>query len=48
MLDDELNHRAELGEGAVRNGEFSLATAHRGALIKRVPIRGDREASDGG
>jgi hypothetical protein len=39
----------ELGHGAVRSsGEFLLATSDRRALIKRVPIRGDREASDGG
>jgi len=35
----------ELGHGAVRpTGEFLLASSDRAALIKRVPIRGDREA----
>jgi hypothetical protein len=38
-----------LGERAVvRSGEFLLATSDRAALTKRVPIRGDREAFDGG
>jgi hypothetical protein len=33
----------ELGDGAVRSsGEFLLATSDRAALIKRVPIRGER------
>jgi ferredoxin-like protein FixX len=39
----------DLGEGAVmRSGEFLLATSDRRVLVKRVPIRGDREASGGG
>jgi hypothetical protein len=34
----------ELGDGAVTpSGEFLLATADRSALVKRVPILGDRE-----
>jgi hypothetical protein len=38
----------DLGEGAVvRSGEFLLATSDRRALIKRVPICGDQEATDG-
>ena len=39
----------DLGEHAVvPSGEFLLATSDREALIKRVPIRGDRGAFDGG
>lgn len=30
------------GDTAAPSGEFLLATTDRGALIKRVPIRGDR------
>ena len=33
----------ELSDGAARpSGEFLLASADRGALVKRVPIRGDQ------
>ena len=39
----------DLGRGAVvPSGEFLLATSDRAALLKRVPIRGDSETSDGG
>jgi hypothetical protein len=37
----------ELSDGAARpSGEFLLASTDRAALIKRVPIRGDREVRD--
>lgn len=37
----------ELSDGAARpSGEFLLASADRRALIKRVPIRADREVRD--
>jgi hypothetical protein len=39
---------SDLGPGAVvPSGEFLLASVDRGALIKRVPICGDQEATDG-
>ena len=39
----------EIGDGAVQpSGEFELATSDRRALVKRVPIRGDREEHVGG
>jgi hypothetical protein len=42
-------HCIELGAGAVQpSGEFLLAGADRAALVKRIPILGEREGLDDG